>query len=202
MSENHTALPGRRTILKFGACALLAAGAGLALPGTAPAARNNGRVLVLYFSHSGNTAQVARAFHAALGGDIVEVKAVRAYSQDYDTVVDEAKKEQEANARPELAMPVPDFAAYDTVFLGYPSWWGTMPMVYFTLLEKGAGALAGKTVVPFCTHEGSGLGRGPADIRKLAPGAKVASGFDMRGRSVSRAESRVGEWLKKQGYID
>ncbi len=192
--------PSRRTILRLGGCALIAAGAGL-VSGRAVFAAPPAKPLVCYFSHSGNTRAVAEALQFRLGAAIAEVKTVRVYSQDYDTVVDEAQQEQRANARPALAAPVPDFAPYDVIFLGYPSWWGTMPMCLFTLLEQNRETLAGRTIVPFCTHEGSGLGRGPADIRRLVPGATVAEGFDMRGRSVGRAQERVDKWLKQQGWV-
>ncbi len=191
----------RRTALQFGTLALIGACCSLTKTVSVHAAAKPGRTLVLYFSHSGNTAKVAEAMQFRLGADIYELKTTRTYPADYDSVVEVARKEQNANARPELVKPLPDFSRYDIVFLGYPNWWGTLPMCFFTLLEQNADALAGKTIVPFCTHEGSGLGQGPADIRKMVPGARVAAGFEMRGRSVSRAQSSVDDWLKARGYV-
>ncbi len=199
-AQNRLLHPRRSTMIKFGCCALLGAATGLLDTGAAWGAPAP-KPLVCWFSHSGNTRRVAEALQFRLGCDAVQLKTVRVYPTDYDAVVDEAQKEQRANARPELAPPVPDFAPYDVIFLGFPNWWGTMPMCFFTLLEKSRDILAGKTIVPFCTHEGSGLGRAPADIRRLAPGATVAEGFEMRGRSTDRAQERVDRWLRKQGWV-
>jgi len=88
---------------------------------------------------------------------------------------------------------------YDVVFLGYPNWWGTMPMPVFTFLE--AYDFTGKTIVPFCTHGGSGMGHSEGDIKKLCPAAKIAKGLAIHGGSVQKAESAISDWLRKAGVL-
>jgi flavodoxin len=86
---------------------------------------------------------------------------------------------------------------YSLIFLGYPNWWGTMPMAVFTFLEDHD--FSGKTIIPFCTHEGSGLGRSESDIKKICPHATVLTGLSIRGGSVYRAENDISAWLSKSG---
>ena len=88
---------------------------------------------------------------------------------------------------------------YDVIFIGYPNWWGTMPMALFTFLEKHD--VAGKTLVPFCTHEGSALGRGPRDIAGLCPEARVLEGLAVRGSDASEAQKDVDTWLRRIGLL-
>lgn len=112
-------------------------------------------------------------------------------------MVDEAKKEQEANARPAITTTLDGLDRVNTVFIGYPNWWGTLPMPFFTLLERYP--MAGKTVIPFCTHEGSRFGRSERDLRSLCPQARLLEGFEVRGSRVSGAEKDVAEWLTGLG---
>ena len=154
-------------------------------------------VLVAYFSHSGNTKAVANCVKENVGGDIFEIKTVDTYPADYDAVVEVAKKEQTAGYRPTLATKVKDIEKYDVVFVGYPMWWYTIPMAIFTFLETCD--LAGKTIVPFCTHGGSGLSKSVPDIKKLCPKSTVLEGLAIRGGSVDSAQNEVSAWLKKLG---
>ena len=103
--------------------------------------------------------------------------------------------------RPELAATISpeDMEKYDVIFLGYPNWWGTIPMAMFTFLEQYD--LSGKTIVPFCTHGGGGLGRGVDDITRISPNATILQGFAVNGGSVSRAQNDVADWLRGLGYI-
>jgi len=94
---------------------------------------------------------------------------------------------------------VDDIASYDVIYLGYPNRWGTMPMAIFTFLESYD--FSGKTIVPYCTHEGSGLGSSKRDIKKLCPTAKVMSGLTIKGSNVGRADNELANWLKKLGLI-
>lgn len=158
------------------------------------------KILVAYFSWGGNTREIAGQIHARVGGDLFEIKTVNAYPTEYRACTDAAKKEQQENARPALQGSVPNMDAYDVVFVGYPNWWGTIPMPLFTFFEQYD--FSGKTVVPFCTHEGSGLGRSMQDIGKLCPQAKILEGRAIRGGSVKTAESDVASWLKSIGMTD
>lgn len=158
------------------------------------------KMLVAYFSHTGNTREIANQIHARVGGDIFEIKTVKPYPSDYDTLLDQARREQDTDYRPKLAAKVKDMGSYDVVFVGYPDWWNTMPMPVFTFLEQYN--FAGKTIVPFCTHEGSGLGRSVRDIKRLCPKSTVLDGLAVRGSHVKGAQGEVAEWLHELGMIE
>ena len=112
---------------------------------------------------------------------IFEVDTIKPYSESYNTCIEEAKAELRANARPEIKAYPPDFESYDTIFIGYPNWWGTMPMCMFTLLEKYD--FTGKTVIPFCTNEGSGMGGSERDLKNICRGATIKAGLSIRGKA-------------------
>jgi flavodoxin len=153
-----------------------------------------GSVLSAYYSHSGNTRAIAEMIHKNAGGNIFEIVSVDPYPADYDAVVEQAKKELDTDFRPTLKTKVTDMDSYTTVFIGYPNWWGTMPMPVYTFLEEYN--LSGKTLVPFCTHEGSGLGHSVADIRKMCPHSTVLDGLAIRGGEVKNAQDEVSGWLQ------
>lgn len=155
------------------------------------------KTLIVYFSRTGNTRQLAEMIHKRIGGDMVELKIAKPYPQDYDAVTKQAKKEQQENARPAFVAELPPLDGYSTVFLGYPNWWGTMPMVLFTFLEKND--FSGKTIIPFCTHGGSRLGRSVDDIKALCPKATVRKGFSAFGNRVGEAAADVDAWLHGLG---
>lgn len=159
------------------------------------------RILVAFFSKTNNTRSVAEHIHSRVGGDIFHVATKTSYPEDYRETTRIARVELDNNERPELAATIPpeDMKSYDVIFIGYPNWWGTLPMVMFTFLEQYN--LSEKTVIPFCTHEGSGLGRGPADIGRIAPGATLRQGFAVRGSSANRAQNDIDNWLRQLGYI-
>ncbi len=169
----------------------------------------NQSILIAYFSRPGNnyvngniknlavgnTAVVAQRIKERTGGVLWQINPVKPYAEDYQLCTEEAQRELRANARPELTgMPgsIDDFGA---VILAYPNWWGTMPMPVWTFLEQYD--FSGKTILPLCTHEGSGMGRSEADIQKLCPGAHVKEGLAIKGGSVGNADSRIADWLKK-----
>lgn len=156
------------------------------------------KVLILYFSHSGNTRMLAEQIHDRVGGDMVELKTVAPCPQDYDTVVDMTQKEQRSNARPQIATEISNLDEYRTVFIGFPTWWGTIPMPFFSFLEKYN--LGDRNVIPFCTHEGSRLGRSESDLKKLCPQAQILKGFEVRGSRVSGAQKDVDAWLNALGF--
>jgi len=152
-------------------------------------------VLIAYFSHSGNTQTVARQIQEITGGDLFEISPAEPYPRNYDAVVELARKELRADSRPTLKSLVSNLGTYDTVYLGYPNWCATIPMALFTFLENQD--LSGKSIRPFCTHEGSGLGRSVTDIRRLCPDSAVEDGLAIRGGSVSGAQRAVQEWIAR-----
>ncbi|HBC91494.1 MAG TPA: flavodoxin, partial [Pelotomaculum sp.] len=139
-------------------------------------------ILIAYFSRTGNTREIASQIHERVGGDIFEIVPVDPYPTDYDTVVDQAKQELEQGYRPPLKTKVENMDSYQVVYLGYPNWWGTIPMAVATFLESYD--FSGKTIVPFCTHEGSRLGRSVEDITELCPQSTILEGLAIRGSSV------------------
>lgn len=155
-------------------------------------------VLVAYFSKTGNTETIANMIAGYTGGDLFRVETVTVYPDEYNDLIEVAKEEQDNDERPELASAVEDMNKYQTVFIGFPNWWGTMPMAMFTFLESYD--FAGKTVIPFCTHEGSALGRSESDIAALIPEAELQKGLAVRGANVDSAEDDVVGWLEELGF--
>ncbi len=127
------------------------------------------------------------------------IEPFTAYPKDYTETTEVAKKELHVKARPKLTRQVKDMGAYEVIFLGYPNWWGPMPMPVFTFLESYD--FAGKTIVPFCTHEGSGMGHTEQDIVKACPEATVLKGIAIQGSSASSAEAKVSSWIYKLGIL-
>lgn len=197
-TEKSTLL-SRRSLLKAAFAGLVTAVAVPALPCiSACAAESSGnKALIVFFSRTGNTREVAGQIHKNVGGDMLELKTAHSYPESYRTTTEQAKKEQEENFRPVLTADVESVQPYDVIFIGYPNWWGTMPMALFTFLEKHD--FAGKTLVPFCTHEGSALGRGPRDIAALCPDSRVLEGLAVRGSDASDAQEDVENWLRRIG---
>ena len=154
--------------------------------------------LVLYFSMSGNTEAVANIIHDEVGGDIIRLETVESYPTDYNDLVDYAQKEQQDNARPELSTTIENIDQYDTIFLGYPNWWGDMPMPIYTFLDNYD--LSGKTIAPFITHGGSGLSGTPENIQEEEPNATVTEGLAVYGDDAENSQSDVTSWLSSIGY--
>ena len=154
--------------------------------------------LIVYFSQTGNTETIAGMIAEHTGGELFHVETVTVYPDEYNDLIEVAKEEQDNDARPELASAVEDMDRYQTVFIGFPNWWGTMPMAMFTFLESYD--FAGKTVIPFCTHEGSALGRSESDIAALIPEAELQKGLAVRGSNVDSAEDDVVSWLEELGF--
>lgn len=150
--------------------------------------------LTVYFSRSGHTKAVAEDIHKKMGGDLVEIEVVDAYPEEYEATVDRAKKEQQQNARPAVKTRIPNLEEYDVIFLGYPNWWSSMPMPVYTFIEENK--LDGKTIAPFVTHGGGGLGHSITDLKKLAPNSKVLKPFSVSGNSAKHAENDVAKWLE------
>ena len=147
----------------------------------------------------GNTEEVAKTIQKLVGGVLFAIETVVPYPTDYEEATEAAKQELKRKARPELARRVEDLAEYGVVYLGFPNWWGTMPMPVWSFLELHD--LGGKTILPFCTHEGGGLGRSDKDIRKLCPHSQILPGLALKGGSVAHAESEVARWLRQAGML-
>lgn len=151
----------------------------------------NGEIV---FLQVGNTEVVAKKIRELTGSDLFQIETVKSYPEDYNETTTVAKKEQNENVRPELTRTVDGMDDYDVIYLGYPNWWGTMPMAVHTFLESYD--FAGKTIIPFCTHEGSAMGRSEGDIKKLCPKAKVLSGLAIKDGSVNKSDEKIAAWCK------
>lgn len=168
-----------------------------------------GKVLIAYYSRRGNnyrngeivnlkvgnTEVVAGKIRALTGGDTFRIETVRPYPADYHETTQVAKREQSENARPAIRGKVADMGDYDVIYLGYPNWWGTVPMAVMTFLESYD--FSGKVIIPFCTHEGGGLGRSVRDIRKACPAADVRQGLAIRGGDAAGSDKRVADWVRQ-----
>ena len=144
---------------------------------------------------TGNTEKAAGMLAGLTGGRLYRIRQAQPYSDDYQTCIAEAKADLQHKARPEVLDLPGDLDAYDEIYLGYPNYWGTMPMAVYTFLESYD--LTGKTIHPFCTHEGSGLSRTVQDIQKAAPGASVTKGLAIRGSGVDGAMTALEKWIQE-----
>ncbi len=167
------------------------------------------KILVAFFSRTGeqyavgnidkgNTAILAEIISKKLNAEIFEIKVKNDnYPKDYNELTEFAKNEKAKSLRPEIIGKVENFDTYDTIFIGYPNWWGDMPMPVYTFLESYD--FTGKKIIPFCTHESSGLGTTPGKLQKVVKG-KVLNGFGLYGHIAQNdreeTESKVNEWLK------
>lgn len=155
--------------------------------------------LVVYFSWSGNTENVAKIIQNQTDSDIFEIVPATPYSNDYDMVVDLAQVEQRENARPAIANSIENIADYDVVYVGFPNWWGDMPMILYTFFDSYD--LSGKTIAPFCTSGGSGLSGTVNEMKKLEPGATVTDGLHIGSASSSNPNNAVSDWLSEIGTV-
>lgn len=153
--------------------------------------------LVVYFSWSGNTENVAKSIQSQTDSDIFEIIPATPYSDDYDTVLDLAQAEQSENARPEIADSMENLADYAVIYVGYPNWWGDMPMILYTFFDSYD--LSGKTIAPFCTSGGSGLSNTVNEIKGLEPNATVTDGLHIGSGASSNSDSAVSKWLSEIG---
>jgi len=166
------------------------------------------KTLVVFFSHAGenysvgnikvgNTRIVADYISELTGADQFEIVAEKDYDMSYMQLIEVAKREAKDGELPDYKDSI-DVAPYDTVFVGGPIWWGTYPQVMFTFFRDND--LNGKTVIPFTTHEGSGLGSTVEDIKQAYPNANVTKGFAIAGHDVRSGKARVEKWLKGLGF--
>ena len=147
----------------------------------------------------GNTEIVVNDMNKMIDADTFKIEMKDPYSPVYMTCIDEAKKDLRAKARPELVSMPASIDEYDTVVLAYPNYWGTMPMAVFTFLENFD--FSGKTILPLCTNEGSGMGGSERDIKKTCPGAEVKKSLSVTGSEAANATGRVKQWLAANGLM-
>ena len=171
---------------------------------------NEGKALVVFFSHAGdnyavgnievgNTKIVADYITELAGAKQFEIVTHKYDGMAYNPLIKLAQEEAKNGELPEYEGDV-DLSGYDTVFIGGPVWWGTYPQVMFTFFKKHTNDLKGKTVIPFTTHEGSGLANCVEDVKKAFPGANVTKGFSIYGHEVRTEKAKVEKWLKSLGY--
>ena len=176
---------------------------------TAEVVNKAGKTLVVFFSHAGdnyavgnikvgNTKIVADYISEITGADQFEIVTHKYDGMDYSPLCDLAKEEQQNGELPPFEGEVENIDQYDTVFIGGPVWWSTYPQVMFTFFAKYD--LNGKTIIPFTTHEGSGLGRCVDDVKKAYPNATVTGEFSIYGHDVRDGKEQVVNWLKEIGF--
>lgn len=173
-----------------------------------------GKALVAYFSlageqyavgviEEGNTSIIAHMIGDAVGADLFEIQAETPYPTTHSELLDVSRQEMSENARPAYVGDVENWADYDTVYLGFPNWWGDMPMIVYHFLESHD--WSGKTVIPFCTHGGSGLSGTERTIAQIT-GAAMMDGFAISGETAQndreRGQAAVNDWLREGGLID
>ena len=151
-----------------------------------------GAALIAYFSWSGNTEDVAQEIQAQTGADLFEIVPAEPYTDDYDELLDIAQEEQSSDARPAIA-ETEDLSGYDTVFLGFPNWWGDMPMILYTFLDEYD--LSGKTIAPFNTSGGSGFSGSLDTIAEMEPDAEITEGISLGSEEAEDCADEVAEWL-------
>ena len=153
------------------------------------------RTLIVYFSWSGNTQNAANMIGEITGAKVVELELVKPYSSNYNKVLDEAQKDVNSGARPELKTKIENMEQYDTIIIGYPNWWATIPMPIATFLEEYD--FSNKTIIPFCSHGGGGFGQSITDIAKLAPNSRIGEGLSIHYSGGSTLKNDITTWLQK-----
>ena len=148
---------------------------------------------------TGNTGVMAAMIAEATGADLFSIQTVEKYPDSYDATIDQGQEERNADARPELATHVENLDSYDVIFLGFPNWWGDMPMAVYSFLDEVD--LSGKTIVPFVTSGGSGFSNTISTIESMESGATVQEGLSVSGSSATSAQEQVNEWLSSLGYV-
>lgn len=148
---------------------------------------------ILKYLDLGNTEAAAGIIQKLTGGELFQIEPIQPYSKEYNACIEEAKADQKRDARPELKSYPKSLDSYEVIYLGFPNYWGTMPMAVFTFLEHFD--FNGKTIRPFCTHEGSGMGSSVKDIKMLCPGARIEEGIAIRGGSAGSSEKEIAQWI-------
>ena len=154
-----------------------------------------GNVLIAYFSWGGNTRGIAEKIQSQTGAELFEIELVEPYSSDYNTVLDQAQEDQNKQARPELANHIEDISQYDTIILGYPNWWASIPMPIASFLEEYD--FSGKRILPFCSHGGGRFGQSLTAIAKLAPDSEIGEGLAVSYSGDAGLEEEISKWLQE-----
>ena len=158
-----------------------------------------GKVLIAYFSWGGNTEEIAEEIQSQTGADLFEITLVNPYSTDYNTVLDEAQRDQNEQVRPELATHVENMSEYDIILLGYPNWWASIPMPIASFLEEYD--FSGKTIIPFCSHGGGRFGQSLTAIAKLAPDVAMGEALSVHYSGGSSLPADITKWLETNGIL-
>jgi flavodoxin len=153
------------------------------------------KILIVYFSHTGNTRKIAEQIHTNIDGDLIEIETIDPYPADHNEILKQARKEIDAGYKPALKTKIENIKEYTFFFLGYPNWWGTIPTPVSTFLAEYD--LSGKTIAPFCTHGTGGLARTVEAIKKMCPDSKVLEALGISRSRVNEAETDVSEWLSQ-----
>lgn len=148
---------------------------------------------------TGNTGVVAAAIAELTGADTFSIRTTDPYPDTYEETIDQGQEEQQEDARPELSGQIENLDSYDTIFLGYPNWWGDMPMAIYSFLDEYD--LSGKTIVPFVTSGGSGFSGSVSEIESAEPDAEVLEGLSLGDSEATDAQSDIEEWLGELGYL-
>lgn len=164
---------------------------------TAPATAEEGHVLVAYFSWSGNSRRIASEIHERVGGDLVEIEMATPYSRSYNTCLEESLRDLQADARPAIKTRIANMDRYDVIFLGYPTWWATIPMPVATFLDGYD--FSGKTIIPFNSHGGGRLGQTVSAIAKLCPNATIGDALSISYGGGNALQQDIDVWLQKAG---
>ncbi len=155
------------------------------------------KIIIVYFSWSGTTRGIARQIQKATGADIFEIELEKPYSPDYNTVLNEAQRDQRRQARPEIKNHIKNFESYDVILLGYPNWWASIPMPIATFLENNN--FSGKTIIPFCSHGGGRFGQSLTAIAKLLPDIPMGKALSVHYSGGSELENDIRKWLDSNG---
>jgi len=174
---------------------------------------DSGKVLIVYLSRTNNTKAIAEIIHQKVGGTLVALELEKPYPENYQATVQQVVDENETGYLPPLKTKIDSIQNYDVVFIGFPTWDMKMPPPVKTFLKQYD--LNGKTIIPFNTNAGYGVGSGFATIKELCPGSKILEGFEMKGgverdgiklaikdEMAKEAETKVKKWLQKIKAID
>ena len=159
-----------------------------------------GKILIGYYSHSGNTEEIAKQIGELVGGDIFRIVPVERYPRNYQEVLKVSKVEIVNGVKPPLEDRVDGMEQYDTIFIGSPNWYGTIAPPVATFLSEYN--LSGKKVIPFITHAGGGVSNCITDIKKMSPGATFLEGFVISGSRASTADQKLQDWLREIQILD